>query len=1158
MTVESTDPNVALTALAECEMPYLIGVRHHSPALAVAIPHLLTAAAPDVIAVELPTEAAAWIEWLAHPDTVSPVALALASEQGGIAFYPVADFSPELAALRWARDHNVPVMCIDLPVAARGDRDSGPDDGDSVDIEPGGEPTGAESVPAVTEYASALNRRAASAGLADTWDRLVEAYSPTSTPDEVRRAALAHGWATRQSEPTPDEFTLARETHMRARLAELAGQRVAAVVGSFHAPALLPGDHPEVRFAIDPTPPAASLVGYTFAQLDSRSGYGAGIRDPRWQQTVFEAGGDPAAIRAAATDLLTAVAREVRVEGHPAGPGEAAEAVRIALDLAALRGLGAPSRRELIESLTTVFAQGSILGRGRPVARAAERVLVGDQRGRVAPGTPTPALLGQVVALLTRLKLPAATTDSARVVRVESLRGELDRRRHIAFWKLQTAGITYCIREGGEATRGADPIGVDWRVAFTAATEAAIGLAALHGATLDQAVTAILLDRLRRWSDNPELPMLQHLVRAAGECSAAAPLGQALQIIETDVVTRLGFAAAVSLHQVLSDLVSDRVPGAQDLPPALRRRIESVRTQTLAAAVREVAGIMGSEQPEDVHALVELAAVADNRPLSLTAALHHMRTDGSALMQGAAEGILAVTQLAAAAEEVAHPDDQVADATRTALTASWHTRIGSWLDLATDAVGRRNLRQRLGGFLLATASLGGSGPAFDSLIDRVESLSDPQFMTCLPSLRGAFDILGPQHREGFLAEVGYRHHAFDAELTIPPEQLAATAAADQAARNRLAELGLRDLHFAPAERWRLVLGQQSGRLSQGGGRAAGALDELYGSGEGTRIRPGEGRGAGQGPAHLRTRTWVEDVQALFGEEQCQEILGQATESGRADLLDYLDPNKVRPSVELASTLLSLAGGMSEARLAALRPLLRRIIDELSRELATRIRPALAGITTPRPTRRRTSRLDLDRTIRANLSHVVTHNGRPQIVPDRPVFIQPGAQHSDWHIIVLVDVSGSMERSTVFSALTAAVLAGVRTLKVSFLAFNTEVIDLSEHVSDPLSLLLEISIGGGTNIATAVAAAGALVQVPTRTAVIVVSDFEEFGPTGALTAQIDTLHRAGVQLLGCAALDDSGTGVYSVGVAQACAAAGMRVAALTPLQLAQWVGGVLAS
>lgn len=43
-------------------------------------------------------------------------------------------------------------------------------------------------------------------------------------------------------------------------------------------------------------------------------------------------------------------------------------------------------------------------------------------------------------------------------------------------------------------------------------------------------------------------------------------------------------------------------------------------------------------------------------------------------------------------------------------------------------------------------------------------------------------------------------------------------------------------------------------------------------------------------------------------------------------------------------------------------------------------------------------------------------------------------------VQVVDVSGSMETSVVWSALTAAVLGGVPTLSTHFLAFSTSVID----------------------------------------------------------------------------------------------------------------------
>ncbi|MYS64384.1 hypothetical protein GTW66_09910, partial [Streptomyces sp. SID5473] len=148
-----------------------------------------------------------------------------------------------------------------------------------------------------------------------------------------------------------------------APTADGAAARSAASTG-----AVLPGD---------PSPVVTSLVPYAFDLLDSRSGYPAGIRDPRWQQAVFGAGGDPELLHDAAAGAITRVCRELRAAGHTAGTGEARETLRVACDLARLRGLPAPGRGEILEAVTVVLGQGEPLGRGRALARALEVVLVG-------------------------------------------------------------------------------------------------------------------------------------------------------------------------------------------------------------------------------------------------------------------------------------------------------------------------------------------------------------------------------------------------------------------------------------------------------------------------------------------------------------------------------------------------------------------------------------------------------------------------------------------------------------------------------------------------------------------------------------------------------------------------------------------------------------
>ena len=62
------DPAAAMDQLAESRSPLLIGVRHHSPAVAAAIPALLSSVQPELLMVELPEEMQEWMPWLAHAE----------------------------------------------------------------------------------------------------------------------------------------------------------------------------------------------------------------------------------------------------------------------------------------------------------------------------------------------------------------------------------------------------------------------------------------------------------------------------------------------------------------------------------------------------------------------------------------------------------------------------------------------------------------------------------------------------------------------------------------------------------------------------------------------------------------------------------------------------------------------------------------------------------------------------------------------------------------------------------------------------------------------------------------------------------------------------------------------------------------------------------
>ncbi|MGW8741904.1 vWA domain-containing protein [Streptomyces sp. NPDC055794] len=1232
----SPSPDEAVAALTGPDAPYLIGVRHHAPSLAAAVPALLDAAAPDVLLVELPAEMQDWLPWLGHEETRAPVALAAAGprEGGGPAFYPFADFSPELAAVRWAYRRGVPVVACDLPLADRAWR--------------AGRRPGAPASPTAPEAAcsgltTALRARLTGRPGEDLWDRLVEATAPGSEPEALRRAALLTGWALREEAVSTGgvpELDLRREGWMRSRLAAATadGARAAVVVGAFHAPALLSpagaaevageAGEAEVTGAAGAVPGApgdaeqsawtTSLIPYTYALLDERSGYPAGIRDPEWQHLVVRAAGDPDALEEALTRTAVRVCAELRGLGHPSGPADAREITRLASDLARLRGLPAAGRGELVEAMQTVLAQGEPYGRGRAVARAMERVLVGNRGGRPAPGAPRSGLAPAVETELSRLGLPGPRTGgtapgatggtsgphaTVKELRLDPLRSDLDRDRDLLLRRLTVCGVPYGELRAVVGAGGAEALTTRWEVRWTPATEAVLSAVGVHGVTPAQAAEGVLRERRRTELDEGGPTAAQTLdgLRQAAECGlpelADARLAEAADVLP----------ASATLPELLTGLgLLDRLRAGHVAGLGLDKdravRADAVADVLTAAAVRQVDGLAGAEDPADAHALLQLAHRADVLGgVRLTGALARLAGEGSPLMRGAAGAVRVL---------LGHEDPDVLG-----------RRVASWVDTATDRDSRSALTARLTGLLTAAGPLlESAAPALEPLLDRVSGLSDRDFLHRLPALRGGFDTLSPAARDRLLSAVeerldiggpaGRAKRGHLADLgRMDPAALAVWTRADLTARATLGGLGLVPSptppadpappsrqppapastpdrtstplsirpptppppstgetydpalhHLAPVDRWRLVLGRRTDKLPPSAGAPATALDELYGSGRGEGSRgelngPGrDGGGGGREASYPSVREWSEELRALFGPGVREEVLAAAAAAGRPDVLAELDPDSVRPSVDLLRTVLRQAGGLPEARLAALRPLVRRLVEALTRQLATRLRPALHGAVLPRPSRRPGGGLDLPRTLRANLASARRGpDGKVLVVPEHPVFRTRARRAADWRLILVTDVSGSMEASTVWAALTASVLAGVPTLSTHFLAFSTEVMDLTDHVHDPLSLLLEVSVGGGTHIAAGLRHARELVTVPSRTLVVVISDFEEGYPVGGLLAEVRALAGSGCHVLGCASLDDTGRPRYSTAVAGQLVAAGMPVAALSPLELAGWVG-----
>lgn len=370
-----------------------------------------------------------------------------------------------------------------------------------------------------------------------------------------------------------------------------------------------------------------------------------------------------------------------------------------------------------------------------------------------------------------------------------------------------------------------------------------------------------------------------------------------------------------------------------------------------------------------------------------------------------------------------------------------------------------------------------------------------------------------------------------------------------------------DPNAQAAARWRLVLGRFAEEALPGAmggpgeyGRMDRLLDHLYGREYQARgVRQGDG-GGGSGPSVLSVPEWVRGVRELFPRETSEVITRHALDRyGLTELVT--DPETLRrlePSYDLLKAVLTFRGLMQGEVLGLARKLVRQVVEDVRRRLEREVRPALSGrIDRQRRTRLKSARnLDARRTIAANLRAWDPQRRRLLV---RDLFFRARVQrHLPWHVIMAVDCSGSMIDSVIHSAIMASIFRSLPALRVKLVAFDTAVVDLSDAASDPAEVLMSVQLGGGTDIGGALAHCASLVVQPSRTLLILVTDFCEGGPLGPMLTIIRRLRGEGVRVLGLAALDAEARPSFDRRAAEACADAGAEIAALTPGRLAEWL------
>lgn len=367
-------------------------------------------------------------------------------------------------------------------------------------------------------------------------------------------------------------------------------------------------------------------------------------------------------------------------------------------------------------------------------------------------------------------------------------------------------------------------------------------------------------------------------------------------------------------------------------------------------------------------------------------------------------------------------------------------------------------------------------------------------------------------------------------------------------------------------RWRLVLGKvaESHGIGCAGDAEAERVESLVGflfetEGEGgcSGGRPA-GRKGGRGGSQLTVPTWVDAVNELFP-HQVKEVMQKelVRRRGIAELMEKPELlEKIEPNLDLVKTLLTHRELLNPKTRVLARKIIDQVVQELKRKMQVQVEQAITGaIRKDRHSPRRVFRnLDLKTTLRRNLANYDGESGK--LLVDRLFFFAAERKKKPWHVIVVVDQSGSMLESAIFSAVMASIFAELPAVKTSLVLFDTQVVDLSDKVGQPVDVLLNIQLGGGTDITMALQYAQTLVRQPQRTIVVLITDFYEGRPEADLVAQTRVMADGGVRMIGLGALGYDARPAYNKSTAGKLRKVGMDVLVCTPEKLAECMAEII--
>ncbi len=500
-------------------------VRHHSPACSFHLEKAAEDYKPDLILIEGPENAGNLISVLLHEDTKPPLALyyayrdraGLVTEKKGDykCYYPFLDCSPELTALRQAKDNGIPARFIDL---SYGEILIGTASGKGIRREGNKQTYNDDYLLSRSRYLALLCEKTGLRDFEELWEKYFEIQGLTEATADFVRQMLTYCILSRKNTPEEEleeDGTILRERYMAKQIAEASKtyKKILVVTGGFHSYGLweLLSKEQDGTYAFTGKPVKLHKeadgqqevypMAYSMEAADALNGYASGMQSPGFYQRVWknlkERESAAGAYEDAVLHFLASSGRQARRKEESVSSYDEICAFSMARGLAALRGKREPGLYELKDSARSSFVKGELNLSTDGALRVLKELVTGTQVGRLCKDAARPPLLSDFEEQCRSFGLKLHSTLE-QTVTLEIFKKEKHLRMSRFFYQAEFLDCSFAKRKkGADLVKRQDQnrIREIWTYKWSEQVTAALIDASISGGTCEEAARSLLKSR---------------------------------------------------------------------------------------------------------------------------------------------------------------------------------------------------------------------------------------------------------------------------------------------------------------------------------------------------------------------------------------------------------------------------------------------------------------------------------------------------------------------------------------------------------------------------------------------------------------------------------------------------------------------------------------